>query len=324
MPYVQSVGLDVSKATIVAAVCHDDDTSHTKTWKTTPGELAQLITWLRQRNVTADTPCIIESTGDFHLLSAVTLTRAGFTVYVINPIITKRYQRGSIRDAKTDIIDAIRLGDIGHKESGLRPFTADLTVIGDKKILSLIGTLEKTRQQIQAATNRFRATVAQLELPVQCDDSDAILAAIDTQLTTLYAQLVAHADDDAQRLAAQTRGVSVRQMAVLSAAVSGTQFSDRDQLIAYVGLDVKKRESGSWRGREKISKRGSPFVRKTLFQIGWGLAKHHPEYRKYYLQHRADGMHYYTVLLAIARKFLRYYYVVHCAKTVKLSLSTAT
>lgn len=323
MPQVQSVGLDVSKATIVAAVCHSDDTHVTKSWKTTPGELTQLTTWLQQLQVTADTPCIIESTGDFHLVPAVTLTRAGFTTYVINPIITKRYQRGSIRDAKTDTIDAIRLGDIGHKESGLRPFTADLKVIGDKKILSLIGTLERSRQQICAATKRFKATVKELELPVQCDDSDAVLAALDTQLKSLYAQLVAHADTTMQQLAQQTAGISIRQMAVLSAAVSGAQFSNRDQLVAYVGLDVKKRESGTWRGRERISKRGNPFVRKTLFQIGWGLAMHHPDYHAYYQKRRAEGVHYYTIVLAIARKFLRYFYAVHCAKTIKFSLSTA-
>ena len=109
---------------------------------------------------------------------------------------------------------------------------------------------------------------------------------------------------------------------MLSAAVDGAVFTDRDQLIAYVGLDVRKRESGSWRGKEKISKRGNPFVRKTLFQIAWGLSRHHPTYRAYYEKRRREGKHYYTIMLAIARKFLRYFYAVHCKKSLNLNLST--
>lgn len=323
MPQVQSVGLDVSKATIVAAVGHADLTHVTRSWETTPADLSKLAQWLRQQGVTQDTPCVIESTGDFHLLPAVTLTRSGFTVLVINPIITKRYQRGSIRDAKTDTIDAIRLAEIGWRENGLKPFKDDLKAIGGKKALSLIATLERTRQQIFSAAKRFQATADQLGLPVQCQEISTILEAIDDQIKSLYDQLSEHATSDVQQLAAQTRGVSVRQLSVLSAAMSGAQFSDRDQLVAYVGLDVKKRESGSWRGKEKISKRGNPFVRKTLFQIAWGLSQHHPDYKVYYEKRRREGKHYYTIMLAIARKFLRYFYAVHCAKTINLNLSTA-
>ena len=323
MQNIVSVGIDVGKATVEVGLLAADQTQQTRSFDNTTVGLRELIRWFQKQGVEKATPCVIESTGDLHLLSAVTLTNAGFTVNVINPIITKQYQRSSIRDAKTDRIDALRLARIGLMEINLRVFSANLQSIGAKKALSLIATLERTKQQLARSAKQFRETQVLLGLPVKCTKLNVVIKGLELQINLLYGQVEQITSVEAKQLAKETPGLSVRQMAVLVTAVSGARFTNRDQLIAYVGLDIKKRESSNWHGREKISKRGNPFVRKVLFQIGWSLKQNNTLYRAYFERLKQKGKHYFTCILAVARKFLRFFFAYYLQNKSPLILSTA-
>ena len=96
------------------------------------------------------------------------------------------------------------------------------------------------------------------------------------------------------------------ERSVENSLVENRQFTSRDQLVAFCGMDLTIRESGtSVHGKRHLSKRGDPFLRKKLFQIAWALKMHNPEYQRYYEKKREEGHHYFTCLMAIARKFLR-------------------
>jgi hypothetical protein len=94
------------------------------------------------------------------------------------------------------------------------------------------------------------------------------------------------------------------------------QFENRDQLVAFVGLDIRTKESGQWKGRRRLSKRGNGYIRKVLFQIGWGLMMNHPEYNKKYIEMRTAGKNYKTAIVALARKFLRFMFAFHWKKSI--------
>lgn len=316
-----SVGIDVSKMSNEVAVIFDDNSHLIKSFANNQEGLSDLIIWLNQQDVTRSTPCVIESTGDFHLLSAVKLTNNNFTVKLINPIITKQYQRATVRDAKTDKIDALRLARIGISETGLKPFSASLNVIGAKKLLSEIALLENMKQQYRSNTNRLKETKKILDLPVDCQGSDKVLKALEKQIANLYKQVQKLMPEPAKKLARETPGLSERQMAVIAATFSGKQFTDRDQVVAFVGLDIRKRQSGAWQGKEHISKRGNAFVRKILFQIGWSLKQHNKVYAEYYQRLHTEGKHYFTCLLAVARKFLRFLFSCYLNPNLNLDQS---
>ena len=42
-------------------------------------------------------------------------------------------------------------------------------------------------------------------------------------------------------------------------------FSNVDPFIAFVGLDVRVRQSGRWQGRRKLTKSGDGEIRRLLF-----------------------------------------------------------
>ena len=91
-----------------------------------------------------------------------------------------------------------------------------------------------------------------------------------------------------------------------------TRFTHRGALTAFAGVDPGKDESGQHvRKSVPTTKKGSPYLRKTLFQIMDGLIKRSPVDDPVYAfmdKKRAQGKPYYVYMTAEANKFLRIYY----------------
>lgn len=96
---------------------------------------------------------------------------------------------------------------------------------------------------------------------------------------------------------------------------------NRDQLVAFVDLDVMPRQSGTWRGKGRLSKRGNPYLRKVLYRVAWGLKQNNPVYQAEYERLRAKGTNYVTTLIILSRKFLRFLYAYYWKKTAINPLS---
>ena len=91
-----------------------------------------------------------------------------------------------------------------------------------------------------------------------------------------------------------------------------TRFTHRGALTAFAGVDPGKDESGQHvRKSVPTTKKGSPYLRKTLFQIMDGLIKRSPVDDPVYAfmdKKRAQGKPYYVYMTAGANKFIRIYY----------------
>ena len=89
-------------------------------------------------------------------------------------------------------------------------------------------------------------------------------------------------------------------------------YEKRGSLTAFAGVDPRKSESGqSIPKSARTSKKGSPHLRKTLFQVMDGLIKRSPEDDPVYAfmaKKRAEGKPYHVYMTAGANKFLRIYY----------------
>lgn len=316
----QSVGIDVAKAKI--DVCILWDMTETKT-KQFPNEsetdMERLIAWLSENGVGQDTPIIVESTGSYHWLSCLLLSENGFQVHLINPLITKRYERSSIRGSKTDTVDAKRLAEMGMIEKDLPLFFDSRESLSAKKYHSLYAKIQKVKQQLTRSYKDARESAEIVGISLNLDSIKDCLDQIEETLKILRKIIEENVSEEAEKLAT-VKGISRFQASVLCNAIEGRVFRNKNQLIAFFGLDIKKKESGTWRGREKLSKRGNSFYRMVLFQLGWSLARNNKEFGEYYQRLREDGKHYYTCLIATARKFLRFFFA-HFLKS-KLTLSS--
>ncbi len=91
-----------------------------------------------------------------------------------------------------------------------------------------------------------------------------------------------------------------------------TRLHSKRALTAFAGLDSPPYQSGQFESRErKISKRGSPHLRRALFQVMSMLLINRPsddEVYQFLCKKRAEGKHYYVYMSAASNKFLRRYY----------------
>ena len=90
------------------------------------------------------------------------------------------------------------------------------------------------------------------------------------------------------------------------------RFTHKGALVAFAGIDAPPFQSGTFDSKSRrVSKRGSPHLRRTLFQITSVLLQHsdfcNPVFQ-FMDRKRAEGKHFYVYMVAGAAKFLRIYY----------------
>ena len=90
------------------------------------------------------------------------------------------------------------------------------------------------------------------------------------------------------------------------------RFAGKQSLVAFAGVDPMPSQSGSRESRScRSSKRGSPYLRKTLFVIMTILLQNAPADEPVFQfldRKRSEGKPYYVYMTAGANKFLRCYY----------------
>lgn len=103
------------------------------------------------------------------------------------------------------------------------------------------------------------------------------------------------------------------------------RFSRKESLVCFAGLEAPPYQSGKFESENRsISKKGSPHLRKALFQVMDCLLKHAPADEPVFQfldRKRAEGKHYYSYMTAGFAKFLRIYYA--CVKEYLDNLDSA-
>ena len=90
------------------------------------------------------------------------------------------------------------------------------------------------------------------------------------------------------------------------------RFTSKKALVAFAGVDAPPFQSGNFEAKSRhVSKRGSPHLRKALFQVMSVVLQHASPDNPVYCfmdKKRAEGKHFYVYMVAGAAKFLRIYY----------------
>jgi len=258
---------------------------------------------------------IMESTGRHHLPCAVGLSENSLDVRIVNPLMTQKYIKSSIRKVKTDKQDSRVLAQVAVQEEKLPgSFKADRISLSVRKKFGLAASLEKQLQQLSASINDYTKTKESLKLKLS-ESEKQIMETIQTlrrQKDKLEKEIerdVCGMDDEDSN-GRINRINSIPGLSLYAAALSSFFFSvdyldDSKQWIAYSGMDIAVRQSGAWTGRGKLTKRGNPYLRKRLFGAAWGAVMNNQQFREYYNHLKANGRKHTEALIIIARKLIR-------------------
>jgi transposase len=85
-----------------------------------------------------------------------------------------------------------------------------------------------------------------------------------------------------------------------------SSFRSADQLVAFAGLDLGAWQTGQYKAPQRhISKRGCPYLRKTLWHMAYRAVYEEGELRAYWLRKRSQGLKHLSALTAAAIKLCR-------------------
>ncbi len=194
------------------------------------------------------------------------------------------------------------------------PSAQDIAIAGVEAITQVL------RAQIPAHYGRPTATKL-VELARCTGSSGRALSGRSTSLRILCDQLehtqanLARLEAEIEQLLITDPGVKGLQqipefgpktVAVLRAELGDVQrFAHVDEVIAYGGMDIEIKESGLWKGKAKLSKRGSGLLRRMLYLAA--LRSIHLEgsaFGAYYQPLVARGLKKGSALMAVMRKML--------------------
>jgi transposase len=101
-------------------------------------------------------------------------------------------------------------------------------------------------------------------------------------------------------------GVGIITAASIYAEIGNiNRFNNASQLTAYAGLDVSVSQSGLKEHRGSIVRRGSPLLRKKLYNTSFMSLRFIPQFHDYYHRKKSTGKHHKIVLIHLCRKLLR-------------------
>ena len=246
----------------------------------------------------------LESTGDYHIAASQYFIKHGFTVRLINPILTKHHTRLTIRGAKTDKTDAQIICKLVADEQGEVLSWQDLTN-RDKELLRLSHHLTQAASQLKQRLGSTRRK----QLP-DTKGIEAKLQRVIGRVSKLADELVEEVTtqpSEEEKLIATIPGFGVKLAAIIHHELGDVnRFRNVRALIAFAGLEPRMRQSGALLNTTgRISKRGSSELRYALF-IGANVSRQHdPELKRYYQKKRSQGRTHKEVLCIISRKMLR-------------------
>ena len=175
-----------------------------------------------------------------------------------------------------------------------------LRIAGRKQIAA-----EKIEQLLRAAQESIGIRQAEDVIEGQLRSIFDYLDTVRQQIAAIDQQL----DERAQVLDSPLYSLGITSPMVATIHAESDPISDfatPEEYVAYTGLDPSRHESGDtieWRG--KISKRGSPLLRSTLYLVAFAIYRRHDYFARIYRKHRARGKKHTNALVIVARRLAR-------------------
>lgn len=249
-----------------------------------------------------------EATAEYHRTLAQECIRRQIPFRLLNPILTKQFTRATIRKKKTDLSDALIIAKLALQGEG-----SLLT----SESFAPVKTITRTERKLAAIIQMFNLMEKRLKtvLPEEKGIQDTFHAL--KRHTEMSRKLLAKRSQDLsdpklQELLSSLPGVGPTIAATLVSEIETVKrFSSGKALVAYAGLDPKVRQSGiTLRRNTRITKRGSPYLRRSLYIAASIAQRHDQELRSYFLKKTAEGKAYKEATVAVARKLLYRVYAV--------------
>lgn len=301
-----TLGIDIAKAKFVVALLTADGKVRHKSCANTPSGFEDLAAWLARQHVTHVHACL-EATGTYGDPLATWLHDAGHTVSVVNPAVIHAYAGTQLTRSKTDRIDAALIARFTATQ---RPpaWTPPLREI--RELQALVRRLEALHGMRTQEANRLAAGVT---VPAVRASIAAVLANLDEQIAQVRRLIHDHIGRhpglrDQRELLTTIPGIGDATAATLIAELFDKPYTSARQAAAFAGLVPRLLESGTLRGRPRLSKTGPGRLRKALYFPALAALRFNPTIRSLRTRLAAAGKPPMVIVGAAMRKLIHLAY----------------
>ena len=279
-----SVGIDMAKKDFKACLCVIDHQQKvtikaSRTFANSPKAFPVFLQWaMKGSKESIPVTFTVEATGVYHEPLAWFLYQQKQTVAIVLPIKAKRYLQSLGHRSKTDTIDAKGLAQMGAEQqlTPWQPISKTLYILRSqtRHLESLQNTKTILNNQLEACQHGIFAVkevVKSLRKSIKHLDKE--IATIKTTIITTLQQ-----DDELRSKSEKIisiKGVSWITAAVVIAETNGfALFENQRQLTSYAGYDVVENQSGQYRGKSRISKKGNTHLRRAMHMCSLVVVSH--------------------------------------------------
>lgn len=288
----QNVGIDMAKDSFAATftvLLKGQIIKHkrTKKFQNNSNGFEEFYNWYKKlQDEKIPVNFTMEATGIYYESLAYYLFEKDMTVHVLLPNKAKKFAESLNVKSKTDKIDSKTLGQMGA-ERVLKKWEMS------SKIYRRLRTLTREKQQIveerTMVKNQFHAekhsgdpiktTLTRMKNRIKYLNSQ--IEAVEKELKNLVSK-----DDfisEKVKKITTTPGLAFNTVVAVIAETHGfSNISSIRQLNSYAGYDVSIRESGKWKGKSRISKKGNSHIRRALYMPSLSSIQHSKTYEAFY------------------------------------------
>jgi len=315
----QIIGIDVSKDTLHACFgSYDTDNkkffTKIKEFRNNKEGFKKLLNWSdvqtnkRKDNQNTSVIFVCEATGVYHKNLLYFLTSQNRLVSVILPNKAKAFSRTTNIKSKTDRIDSRMLTEFGL-EKELKLWKDPNNIL--KELKQLTRAIKTTKDKQTVVKNQLHA----LDHSYQPNELIRTMLmeelAMHKKTVKKYEKAIKELIKSDELLEQKINNILLAKrigimsiVTVISETDGFALIENAKQLASYAGMDVVHRESGLYKGRTKISKKGNSHIRSSLYMPALSAIRSNKKFNEFYNRiverRKIPGI----AIIAVARKML--------------------
>ena len=288
----QNVGIDIAKDSFVATFTvllkgQLIKNKGTKKFENNHKGFEEFLNWCKkfqENNILIN--FTMEATGVYYENLAYFLFEKQHVVHVLLPNKAKKFAESLNIKSKTDKIDSKMLGRMGVER------VLEKWVLSSK-IYRRLRTLARERQQLVKERTRIKN-----QLHAEEHTGDPIKTTIrrmmnhikylDKQINSIEKELETVVSKDAYisekvKKITTVPGLAFKTVVGVIAETQGfVNITSIRQLSSYAGYDISIKESGKWKGKARISKKGNSHIRQIMYMPSLSAIQHSATYKSFY------------------------------------------
>jgi len=309
-----NVGLDISMETYWATITllnSDHEIKHVKSKEFGNNEkgFKEMEQWIAQAKIeTKEFHFTMEATGVYYENIANYLYEQKHLVHVVLPNKAKKFAESLDIKSKTDKLDSKALGRFGAERKFINWKPAAPIYKELKSLTRERGSYVKIRSQLKNQRHALKHSFQPNESTII--RLDTIISVLDTNVKEIEKEISVTIKKDTELSAKMDILTSIPGIGETTAATTVAETNGFSlivnirQLTSYAGYDVQLRESGKWKGKSKISKKGNSHIRAALYFPALTTIKYSEQHKTFYDRILGEKEKSKIAITAVSRKLL--------------------